>query len=348
MLHLNKMINLDTGALQTETMGEKIVHKLQEYLLSKMSPGERAILPEDKIQRLLLGVCDFLYSIFQQYAQETTTSVLHSHSLSCDSLQACNQLELATHIEMTASLLHQDAIAVIKTALAGTQTDRLVNILEAAFVGEEKSSLPSSDPLGEEKEEEDKALEALLSEHSKASGASTSTLSKALKQKLPPPSEEEAKRPPSHPSKGGVITLKEASPLFPTIAHKGQYLHIGVNSKFISSRVSSSNSTKAGYYCQFSSVSKEEGKLVPECEFFSTTKAQLSTHICQHHLGLTVTCFVCNKCWWLASSWFSHMEKIHVNLKEDDYFIRSDAEAQLLEFHGSGLVVKEEVAAADV
>ena len=82
---------------------------------------------------------------------------------------------------MTASLLHQDAIAVIKTALAGTQTDRLVNILEAAFVGEEKSSLLSSDPLGEEEEEEDKALEALLSEHSKASGASTSTLSKALK-----------------------------------------------------------------------------------------------------------------------------------------------------------------------
>ena len=322
--------------------------KLQEYLLNKMSPDECAVLPEDKIQRLLVRVCDFLYSIFQQYVQETTSSVLHSHSLSCDSLQACNQLELATHIEMTASLLRQDAIVVIKTALASTQTNCLVNILKAAFVGEEKSSLLSSNPLGEEEEEEDKALEALLSEHSKASGASTSTLSKALKQKLPPPSEEEAKRPPSHPSKGGVVTLKEASPLFPTTAHKGQYLHIGVDSKFISSRVSSSTSTKAGYYCQFSSVSKEEGKLVPECEFFSTTKAQLSTHIRQHHLGLVVTCFVCNKRWWSASSWFSHMEKIHVNLKEDNYFIRSDAEAQLLEFHGSGLVVKKEVAAADV
>ena len=179
---------------------------------------------------------------------------------------------------MTASLLCQDAITVIKTALASTQTDCLVNILEAAFVGEEKSSLLSSNPLGEEEEEEDKALEALLSEHSKVSGASTSTLSKTLKRKLPPPSEE-AKRPPSHPSKGGVVTLKEASPLFPTTAHKGQYLHVGVDSKFISSRVSSSTSTKAGYYCQFSSVPKEEGKLVPECEFFSTTKAQLSTHI---------------------------------------------------------------------
>ena len=168
MLHLNKMINLDTGALQTETTGEKIVCKLQEYLLSKMSPDERAVLPEDKIQHLFVGVCDLLYSIFQQYAQESTTiSIFYSHSLSCDSLQACNQLELATHIEMTASLLHQDAIVVIKTALAGTQTDRLVNILEAGFVGEEKLSLLSSNPLGEEEEEEDKVLEALLSEHSK-------------------------------------------------------------------------------------------------------------------------------------------------------------------------------------
>ena len=72
MLHLNKMINLDTGALQTETTGKKIVRKLQEYLFSKMSPDERAILPEDKIQHLLVGVCDLLYSIFQQYAQKKT------------------------------------------------------------------------------------------------------------------------------------------------------------------------------------------------------------------------------------------------------------------------------------
>ena len=94
---------------------------------------------------------------------------------------------------MTASLLCQDAIAVIKAALAGTRTDRLVNVLEAAFVGEESKSAPqTSDPLGEEEEDEDKALEALLTEHSQE-GASTSTLSKALKCKMPPPSEVEIK-----------------------------------------------------------------------------------------------------------------------------------------------------------
>ena len=180
---------------------------------------------------------------------------------------------------MTASLLRQDAIAVIKAALVGTCTDQLINVLEAAFIGEESKSAPqASDPLGEEEEDEDKALEALLTEHSQE-GTPTSTLSKAFKCKMPPPSEMEVKRPPSHPSKGGVVSLKEATPLFPTTNHKGQYLHAGIDPKFVSSRISSMTSTKAGYYCQFSSASKEEGKLVLDCDFFLTTKVQLSTHI---------------------------------------------------------------------
>ena len=88
---------------------------------------------------------------------------------------------------MTASLLCQDAIAVIKAALASTLTDQLINLLEAAFISEESKLAPqASDPLGEEEEDEDKALEALLTEHSQE-GASTSTLSKALKRKMPPP-----------------------------------------------------------------------------------------------------------------------------------------------------------------
>ena len=125
-----------------------------------------------------------------------------------------------------------------------------------------------------------------------------------------------------------MVPLKEATPLFPTTNHKGQYLHARIDPKFVSSCISSSTSTKAGYHCQFSSVSKEEGKLVPECDFFSTTKAQLSTHIRQHHLGLAVTCFFCNKHWWSSSSWFTHMEKVHSTLKKYDYFICADAEEQ--------------------
>ena len=50
------MVNLDTKQLHTETTGEKIVKQPQEYLLNKVSANERAVLPEDKIQCLLVGV----------------------------------------------------------------------------------------------------------------------------------------------------------------------------------------------------------------------------------------------------------------------------------------------------
>ena len=44
------MINLDPEQLKTETTGEHIICQLQEYLLLRMDPKERAVLPEDKIQ----------------------------------------------------------------------------------------------------------------------------------------------------------------------------------------------------------------------------------------------------------------------------------------------------------
>ena len=56
ILNLDKMINLDPEQLKTETTGEHIIRQLQEYLLSKVDPNERAVLPEDKIQRLLVSV----------------------------------------------------------------------------------------------------------------------------------------------------------------------------------------------------------------------------------------------------------------------------------------------------
>ena len=78
---------------------------------------------------------------------------------------------------MTASLLCQDAIAVMKAAQAGTRTDWLIGVLEAAFVGKEsKLTTQASNPLGKEEEDNDQALEALLTEHSQVEeGASTST-----------------------------------------------------------------------------------------------------------------------------------------------------------------------------
>ena len=58
-----------------------------------------------------------------------------NHFKHCDPLnfQACNQLEVATHIEMVASILRFDAARLMKTALAGTSTEKFTNIIQGAF-----------------------------------------------------------------------------------------------------------------------------------------------------------------------------------------------------------------------
>ena len=55
-MNVDEIINLDTSLLQTETTGEKIVHELQEWLLTSSAAPNTAVLPDDKIQRILVGV----------------------------------------------------------------------------------------------------------------------------------------------------------------------------------------------------------------------------------------------------------------------------------------------------
>ena len=64
VLEVDKIINLDTSQLKTEETGEKIVTKLQQWLLTKTEPDQRAVLPEDKIQRLLVGVSRIILQIY--------------------------------------------------------------------------------------------------------------------------------------------------------------------------------------------------------------------------------------------------------------------------------------------
>ena len=63
-LQVDDIINLDTAELQTEKTGEKIIRKLQDWLL-KVDPTKVAILPNDKIQRILVGVGFFLFNPFE-------------------------------------------------------------------------------------------------------------------------------------------------------------------------------------------------------------------------------------------------------------------------------------------
>ena len=48
---------------------------------------------------------------------------------------------------------------------------------------------------------------------------------------------------------------------------------------------------------------------------------QVSSHIQQFHLGIFVTCYICNNRWWSAYEWKKHMLAHHPKLSEEEYYI---------------------------
>ena len=221
------------------------------------------------------------------------------------------------HIEMTASLLRLDTVRLMKGVLAGTATQHFQDVMEAAFGGEEPPEVCRAFEGDFEEEEEAEA------EEEDQPTTSTSTLSQAMKRKLPPTNLGSApKHKGSHSVKGGICSLQKVDCIYPTTADIENKLHTEVDPKFFSRRHSSSVTKEAGYTCQYSKVLKSEGKIVPDCMFFSLVKAQLGTHICQFYLGVAVTCYVCQKKWWSATMWYEHMTKIHTDLSSKDYYVK--------------------------
>ena len=238
---------------------------------------------------------------------------------------ACNQLELATHIEMSASLLRLNAIRLMKGVLAGTKTKKLQDVLEAAFC---EQGVEGDDYIPDEEEEEEEAEQE----------ASTST---GVKHKAPP-------TPTAKCSKVGICALSDAVIHYPTTseAQSSAYLHAGVDPRFFSSHKSSAKTNIAGYKCQFAAIKREEGLDISDCTLFSTTKSQLSTHIRQHHLGVAIGCYICpTKRRWSGSSWMEHMKKCHHDLQSDCFFVKEGANLQELQ---KSIEVKEEVARDDI
>ena len=229
---------------------------------------------------------------------------------------------------MSASLLHLNAIRLMKGFLAGTETKKLQDVLEAAFC---KQGAEGADFVPDEEEEEGEI------EPGDEASASSGT-----KHKAPTPSTS------AKCSKVGICTLSDATVLYPTTnkAQASAYLHTGVDPRFYSSHKSSAKTHVAGYECQYAAIKREEGMDISDCTLFSTTKSQLSTHIRQHHLGVAIGCYVCpTKRWWSGSSWMEHMKKCHADLQSDCFFIKEGADLQELR---EAVVVKKEVAEEDL
>ena len=229
---------------------------------------------------------------------------------------------------MSASLLHLNAIHLMKGVLVGTETKKLQDVLEAAFCEEDAKD----DDFILDKEEE-------TEETKPEEEASTST---GVKRKAPPPTSA------SKCSKAGICALSDATVHYPTTgeAQSSAYLHTSVDPKFYSSHKSSAKTKSVGYECQFAAVKREEGLNISDCTLFSTTKSQLSTHIQQHHLGVAIGCYICpTKRWWSSASWMEHMKKCHPDLKSDCFFVKEGADLKEL---SESLIVNQEVVEDDI
>ena len=235
---------------------------------------------------------------------------------------------------MVASLLCQDACRLIKTTLAGLAAGKVVDVVEAAFGGEETAAareameeVLAEDEAEAEVTQEDESTPS-ASKHKASTLAASSSKRKA------------------NPSKASSLSLNNAQAYYPTVSDRKQWHHAGIDPQFFSKRKSSSTSKSAGYGCLYSEVQKADGKIVPDCDFISSVKGQLNTHIRQFHLGITITCFICSKRWWSATSWHKHMERQHSSLKEEDYFLKEGAEEELEEFRK--FAIKKEVNAEEI
>ena len=61
LVDLSKMAALDMGKLpKVEESGKTCIRKIQEFIINELSSSEATVLPEDKLQQLVVGVCKFL------------------------------------------------------------------------------------------------------------------------------------------------------------------------------------------------------------------------------------------------------------------------------------------------
>ena len=84
---LSKLADLDMSKLpKTEESGDRCVRRIQEFLINEMPSAECGILPEDKLQRLMVGVsfffiqtrvCDFSSFSFVQTRVRFSYELIH-------------------------------------------------------------------------------------------------------------------------------------------------------------------------------------------------------------------------------------------------------------------------------
>ena len=82
MLDLSKIAGMDLSKLPgVEQSGERCIRNIQEWLLNEVSSSETAILPEDKLQRILVGYTKVLVNVINHELESVNFCFILSHEL---------------------------------------------------------------------------------------------------------------------------------------------------------------------------------------------------------------------------------------------------------------------------
>ena len=118
-----------------ETTGSNLLVQHQKLIMEHFGHKKTAVLPEDIIQRLLLGFSRF-WLPFPPLHLEVTPLMVTPYAHSTHNIlyfQLTHTLELALHLESKVIQLKQDALRLINVALAGTACGQLLTLFEFAF-----------------------------------------------------------------------------------------------------------------------------------------------------------------------------------------------------------------------
>ena len=201
---------------------------------------------------------------------------------------------------------------------------KFTDVIEAVFGVEEDLEPELEEEEADEVEEEIPAEGAVTKG---VEGGFEPSTSKGVKRKLT--SATGSRRKQSKPTKVGVCSLEDATPVFPSDP-KG-YLHMGVPPEYISKREGSKYSQNAVYLCDYSKIEQAKGRDIPDCDTMCQQKAQVSSHIRQFHLGNCVVCYLCNHRLWSATKWHKHMKDVHSGVSEEAWYVaQGDPSVQIV------------------
>ena len=288
--------------------GSHLILQHQKLMLDHFGHKHHAVLPEDVIQHLLLGVR--ILVPFLVFVSLTTFLPIHCYQIFpfVLSFQSSRTLELALHLESKVIALKQDAVRLMNIALAGTACGQLLSVMEFAFgYPESQESKDRAQQLEElerkfESDNDSPADEDAITKEQDVQDAAA---------QFPDTTEPKAKR--RHfgqcqDTLKDLTPLGKAAPLLPSTTVK--LSKTGVSRHQYTSREESKG--QSIYRCKLLKPDSTE-----DCTYYAAQLAAMCNHIHRKHLGICIKCRLCNRKSFSSTTMSMPLHSAHPNSQND-------------------------------